>query len=174
MSEKKPTRLNVILREFNISVDRAVEYMKEKRNEIESSPNTKIPGDVYSILFNEFASDKDRKEASIEVGEEKRKEKEALKLEREKEEQQKKLEEEAKKLEVIRAKATIAGPKRVGSIDLDNPKKEIEEPKKEEPKKEESKKEETPKVEEKKQVKIQETLQPEEPKIEKKEKPIIQ
>lgn len=147
MSERKPTRLNVILREFNISLDRAVDYLKEKGIEIESSPNTKITGDVYNVLFNEFASDKDRKEASIEVGEEKRKEKEALKLEREKEEQQKKLEEEAKKTEIIRAKATLSGPKQVGSIDL-NPKKEEE--KKEEPEKE------APKVEEKPVVKQEE------------------
>src|SRR5690554_862350 len=176
MSEKKPTRLNVILREFNISLDRAVDYLKEKGIEIESSPNTKIPGDVYSILFNEFASDKDRKEASIEVGEEKRKEKEALKLEREKEEQQKKLEEEAKKLEVIRAKATITGPKRVGSIDLDKPKKEVEEPKVEEAPKVEEKPieiQETPKVEEKPKEETPEkpAIQPEKPKEKVKEQP---
>lgn len=140
MSERKPTRLNMVLKEFNISLDRAVDYLKEKGIDVDSNPNTKIAGDVYDVLFNEFASDKDRKEASIEVGEEKRKEKEALKLEREKEEQ-KRLEEEAKKAEVIRAKATLSGPKQVGSIDL-NPKK--EELKKEEPIKEEPKVEQKP------------------------------
>ncbi len=129
MSERKPTRLNMVLKEFNISLDRAVDYLKEKGIEVESNPNTRIAGKVYDVLFDEFASDKDRKEASIEVGEEKRKEKEALKLEREKEEQ-KRLEEEAKRAEVIKAKATLSGPKHVGSIDL-NPKKET--PKKEEP-----------------------------------------
>jgi len=122
MSERKPTRLNLILREFNISLERAVDYLKEKGIEIESNPNTKITGDVYSILFDQFASDKDRKKASIEIGEEKRKEKEAIKIEIEKEEQKRKLEEEAKKAEIIRAKAVISGPKQVGMIDL-NPKK---------------------------------------------------
>src|SRR5690606_32245083 len=119
MSERKPTRLNMILKEFNISLERAVDYLKEKGIVVESNPNSKIPGDVYDILFDEFASDKDRKKASIEVGEEKRKEKENLKLEREREEQQKRLEEEAKKAEVIKAKVTLSGPKQVGSINLD-------------------------------------------------------
>jgi len=121
MSERKPTRLNLILREFNISLERAVDYLKEKGIEIESNPNTKITGDIYNVLFNEFASDADRKKASIEVGEEKRKEKEAIRLEIEKEEQKRK-EEEAKKAEIIRAKAVLSGPKQVGMIDL-NPKK---------------------------------------------------
>ena len=166
MSERKPIRLNVILREFNISLDRAVDYLKEKGIEIESSPNTKITGDVYDVLFNEFASDKDRKVASIEIGEEKRKEKEALKLEREREEQRR-LEEEAKKLEVIRAKATLTGPKRVGTIDLDKPKKEKEEPKKEEAPKVEEKtvttttKQEVPQEETEKEAPKQEVVEPE-------------
>ncbi len=147
MSERKPTRLNMVLKEFNISLDRAVDYLNEKGIEVDANPNTRISGEVYDVLFNEFASDKDRKEASIEVGEEKRKEKEALKLEREKEEQQKKLEEEAKKAEVIKARAVLSGPKQVGSIDL-NPKKEKEE----EPKKE------TPKVEQKKQPTTEQSL----------------
>lgn len=155
MSERKPTRLNMVLKEFNISLDRAVDYLKEKGIDVDSNPNTRISGDIYDVLFNEFASDKDRKEASIEVGEEKRKEKELLKLEREREEQ-KRLEEEAKKAEVIRAKATLSGPKQVGSIDL-NPKK--EEPKKEIPQKEEPKVEPQPepKVEPQQEVKQVET-----------------
>src|SRR5690554_4858924 len=142
MSERKPTRLNMVLKEFNISLDRAVDYLKEKGIEVESNPNTRIEGKVYDVLFDEFASDKDRKEASIEVGEEKRKEKEALKLEREKEEQ-KRLDDEAKRAEVIKARATLSGPKHVGSIDL-NPKKTKEEPKKEEPAIKEESKVETP------------------------------
>lgn len=146
MSERKPTRLNMILKEFNISLERAVDYLKEKGIVVESNPNAKIPGDVYDILFDEFASDKDRKKASIEVGEEKRKEKENLKLEREREEQQKRLEEEAKRAEVIKAKVTLSGPKQVGSINLDA-KKPKEEPKKETPVVEEKQPEAKPVVE---------------------------
>ncbi|MDO4728056.1 MAG: translation initiation factor IF-2 [Bacteroidota bacterium] len=120
MSEKKPTRLNRVLKEFNISLERAVDYLKEQGIDIESNPNAKINANVYDILYNNFADDKEKKEASIEIGEEKRKEKEALKLEREKEEQ-KRLE-EIQKNEIIKAKATLSKPKTVGVIDL-NPKK---------------------------------------------------
>jgi len=164
MSERKPTRLNVILREFNISLERAVDYLKEKGIEVEANPNTKITGDIYNVLFNEFASDADRKKASIEVGEEKRKEKEAIKLEIE-EEQRRKLEEEAKKTEIIRAKAVLSGPKQVGMIDLNPKKTKSETPKIETT--EETPKQEPQKIEE--QPKQEETKQEEQPKSETKE-----
>lgn len=175
MSERKPTRLNMVLKEFNISLDRAVDYLKEKGIAVESNPNAKIAGDVYDVLFNEFASDKDRKKASIEVGEEKRKEKEALKLEIEKEEQ-KKLEEEAKKAEVIKAKATtLSGPKQVGSIDLNPKKPKTEEPKQEAPKEikveeKPKKQEEKPKVQPKKEEPKKEVVQSEKPKTQESKK----
>lgn len=166
MSERKPTRLNMVLKEFNISLERAVDYLKGKGITIEQNPNTKVPGDVYDLLFDEFATDKNRKDVSIKVGEEKRKEKEALRLEREREEQRR-LEEEAKKAEVIRARAVLSGPKQVGTIDL-NPKKSEEKPKEEAPKKEEK----TPEVPAAKQevapVKTEEPSKEETPKEEKK------
>ncbi|OCB74009.1 hypothetical protein LPBF_11140 [Flavobacterium crassostreae] len=85
MENKKVIRINKVLRELNISLDRAVDYLKDKGINIESNPNTKISDDVYNILCGQFAGDRGKKEASKEVGEEKRKEKVALRLEREKE-----------------------------------------------------------------------------------------
>lgn len=124
MSEERIIRINKVLRELNISLERAVDYLKDKGIAIESNPNTKISNDVYNVLCGEFAGDKGNKEASKEVGEEKRKEKEALRLEREKEiEDKRRIEEERlKQQEVIRARAVISGPVQVGKIDL-NPKK---------------------------------------------------
>lgn len=126
MSEERIIRINKVLRELNISLERAVDYLKDKGIAIEANPNTKISDDVYNVLCGQFAGDKGNKEASKEVGEEKRKEKEALRLEREKEiEDKRKLEEERlKQQEVIKARAVIAGPVQVGKIDL-NPKKAI-------------------------------------------------
>ena len=122
MSEERIIRINKVLRELNISLERAVDYLKDKGIAIEASPNTKISDDVYTILCGQFAGDKGNKEASKEVGEEKRKEKEALRLEREKEiEDKRKQDEERQRLEVIKAKAVVAAPKQVGTIDL-NPK----------------------------------------------------
>lgn len=113
-------RINKVLRELNISLERAVDYLKDKGIVIEASPNTKVSDDVYSILCGQFAGDKGNKEASKGVSEEIRKEKEALRIEREKEiEDKRKLEEERQKQqELIKAKATVIAPKQVGKIDL--------------------------------------------------------
>lgn len=124
MSEERIIRINKVLRELNISLERAVDYLKDKGIAVESNPNTKISEDVYNVLCSQFAGDKGNKEASKEVGEEKRKEKEALRIEREKEIENKRKadEEKARQLEVIKARATVTGPVQVGKIDL-NPKK---------------------------------------------------
>jgi translation initiation factor IF-2 len=119
MSEERVIRINKVLRELNISLDRAVDYLKDKGIAIDANPNAKISEKEFDILQSQFAGDKGKKEASKEVGEEKRKEKEALRLEREKEiEDKRKQDEERQRQEVIKAKATLAGPKQVGKIDL--------------------------------------------------------
>jgi|TARA_R100000479_G_scaffold174871_1_gene124348 translation initiation factor IF-2 len=120
MAEVKSKRLNKVLREFNISLDRAVEFLSSKGYEVDARPTTKISDEEYGVLFDEFETDKSKKMESKEVGEEKRKEKEELRLEREREleEKQKK---EAKK--VVKAEAKLDGPKQVGKIDLDADKK---------------------------------------------------
>lgn len=120
MSEERVVRINKVLRELNISLERAVDYLKDKGIAIDANPNAKISDAEYSILQNEFAGDKGNKAASLEVSEEKRKEKEALRIEREKEiEDKRKADEERQRLEVIKAKASVSGPKQVGTIDLD-------------------------------------------------------
>lgn len=97
MSEGKTMRLNKVLRELNISLDRAVEFLAKKGHEIESRPTTKITGDVYQILLDGFETDANKKAASKEVGEEKRKEKEAIRLEAEAKLEKKRAEEAKKK-----------------------------------------------------------------------------
>ena len=118
MAEVKTMRLNKVLREFNISLDRAVEYLSSKGYEVESRPTTKISSEEYQILLDEFQKDKSKKVASKEVGEEKRKEKEEIRIasERELEEKQKKIE-ASKKL--IKAEVKLKGPKTLGKIDLE-------------------------------------------------------
>jgi translation initiation factor IF-2 len=119
MAEVKNMRLNKVLREFNISLDRAVEYLNSKGIEIEARPTTKIDGSVYQALADEFQTDKSKKVASKEVGAERRKEQDELRVQREKE-----LEEKQKRQqEVIKAKASLNGPKQVGKVDLNAGKK---------------------------------------------------
>ncbi|NUY81582.1 translation initiation factor IF-2 [Flavobacterium sp. MAH-1] len=122
MSDERVIRINKVLRELNISLDRAVDHLKDKGIAIESNPNAKISQGEYDLLMNQFAGDRGNKVASQEVGEEKRKEKEALRIEREKEiEDKRKYDEERarQQQEVIRAKANVTGPKTVGTIDLE-------------------------------------------------------
>jgi len=140
-------RLNKVLRELNISIDRAVDFLETKGIEIEKRPTTKISAEVFDILSGEFQTDASKKMASKEVSEAKLKEKEALRLEREREIEEKSptvvaVEPEAT---VIKAKTNLSGPKKVGKIDLVKPKKDEvvqEKPAKEEAKPEAKKKEE--------------------------------
>lgn len=129
MSEERIIRINKVLRELNISLERAVDYLKDKGIAIESNPNTKISEQEFNILQSQFAGDKGNKEASKEVSEEKRKEKEALRIEREKEVEDKRKTEEdrLKQQEIIKARAVLSGPVQVGKIDL-NPKKPVPAP----------------------------------------------
>ncbi|MDC0177494.1 translation initiation factor IF-2 [Polaribacter sp.] len=118
MSEGKTMRLNKVLRELNISLDRAVEFLSDKGHEIEARPTTKITDDVYQVLLDGFETDANKKAASKEVGEEKRKEKEAIREELEAKLEKKKAE-DIKKEEVLKAKADKLEFKTVGKIDID-------------------------------------------------------
>ena len=124
MSESRTVRLNKVLRELNISLDRAVEYLAKNGHQIEARPTTKISSEIYQILQDGFETDANKKAASKEVGEEKRKEKEAIRLELEAKIERKRLEEE-KKEEVLRAKAEKLQIKTVGKIDIDPKKAEL-------------------------------------------------
>ncbi len=119
-------RLNKVLRELNISIDRAVDFLETKGIEVEKRPTTKISSEVYQVLSDEFETDANKKVASKEVSEAKLKEKEALRVEREKEIEAKLQKEEAAKAEVVKAKSTLEGPKQVGKIDLDTKKQKVE------------------------------------------------
>jgi len=127
MTIYKPQRFNKVLRELNISLDRAVEFLNGQGLDIDARPTTKVSQEIYTILSDEFQTDKSKKVASKEIGEEKRKEKEELRLAQEREAETKRLEEEARRNEIYKTESEkISGPKTVGKIDI--------EPKKEEPK----------------------------------------
>tara|TARA_B100000902_G_C27302263_1_gene913514 strand:- start:67 stop:2733 length:2667 start_codon:yes stop_codon:yes gene_type:complete len=121
MKETSKVRLNVALRELNISLDRAVEFLSHKKIEIEARPTTKISKDIYQLLLDEFEIDKSKKDASHEISEEKKKEKESIRVLQEKKELERQ-EKQQKFQEIIKAKATINKPVTLGKIDLDHPK----------------------------------------------------
>ena len=111
-------RLNKVLRELNISLDRAVEFLDSKGVEIEKRPTTKISEEVYGILSDEFQTDASKKVASQEVSEAKLKEKEVLREQRERELEERQRAAE-KREEIVKASKTLVGPKQVGKIDLE-------------------------------------------------------
>jgi translation initiation factor IF-2 len=165
MADNAKIRLNKVLRELNISLDRAVDFLNGKGHDVEARPTTKISDDVYQVLLDEFQTDKSKKVASKEVGEEKRKEKEAIRVQLEKEQEDRRIARERRNTEAeqntLMGKVELTGPKMVGKIDL-NPKK------KEEPAKEEAKVKE--KVEAKVEVKETPKVVEEKPK----EVPVVQ
>ncbi|MDB2327537.1 translation initiation factor IF-2 [Flavobacteriaceae bacterium] len=118
MANQPSVRLNKVLRELNISLDRAVEFLNQKGIEIDARPTTKITTEVYSKLLDEFETDKSKKVASHEVSEEKRKEKESLRIIQEKKEQER-LDQIAKRESLKTNIVALEKPKSLGKIDLD-------------------------------------------------------
>ncbi|SHE51844.1 bacterial translation initiation factor 2 (bIF-2) [Psychroflexus salarius] len=119
MAEAKQKRLNKVLKEFNISLDRAVEYLGSQGYEIEARPTTKISQDVYQVLFDKFETDKSKRVESKEVSEERKKEKEALRLAREKELLKKKEEEAKREAEATKKAAEAEKAKKAAEAEAE-------------------------------------------------------
>jgi len=119
MADQPSVRLNKVLRELNISLDRAVEFLNQKGIEVDARPTTKITTEVYKTLLDEFETDKSKKVASHEISEEKRKEKETLRIIQEKKEQER-LDQIAKREALKTNRVALEKPKTLGKIDLDS------------------------------------------------------
>tara|TARA_Y100000741_G_scaffold285508_1_gene225314 strand:- start:690 stop:1388 length:699 start_codon:yes stop_codon:yes gene_type:complete len=121
MSDKPSVRINKVLRELNISLDRVAEFLLKKKIKIDIRPTTKITNEVYQILLDEFEGDKSDRVASDEISEVKRKEKEEkenLRISLEENDQsQKNKFIEKENINIFRS--PINKPKMVGKIDLD-------------------------------------------------------
>jgi translation initiation factor IF-2 len=75
----KGIRLSKVAREFNLGLHTVVEYLDKQGHKVESNPNTKIQGDLYDLLQAEFGKDKEIKEKSRKVVEQ-RQERETISL----------------------------------------------------------------------------------------------
>ena len=60
MSETKSVRLNKLVREFNVSIDRIYSFLESKGIE-DLKPNTKVSHEIYMELLGEFDSEKKAK-----------------------------------------------------------------------------------------------------------------
>ncbi len=110
-------RLNQVIRELNISLERAVEYLSSKGIEVEARPTTKISGETHELLLDGFKTDRKNKKASEEISEEKRKEKEEIRIAFEKKKEQE--HEKEAKHEIVKAKTEKLEVKIVGKIELE-------------------------------------------------------
>ena len=113
-------RLNKVLRELNISIDRVADFLESKGHKIEKRPTTKISKDLYDLLCDEFHIDADKKIASKEVVEAKNKEKEKI---REKQEREQENYTNKAQPQIIKASSKVVQFKKLGKIDLDSDKK---------------------------------------------------
>ena len=127
----KAKRLNKVAKEFNISISTIVDFLKTKGFEIDSKPNTKIEGEILSVLEDEFAEDKEAKLKSQDavVGREKREslsikdlKKEGASEDEEEDEEDNEYEEQddAKPATETAASKSKVGLEVVGKIDLDS------------------------------------------------------
>jgi len=112
-------RLNKVLRELNISIDRVADFLESKGHKIEKRPTTKISKDLYDLLCDEFQIDADKKIASKEVVEAKNKEKEKI---REKHEREQENHINKAEPEIIKASSKVVQFKKIGKIDLSSDK----------------------------------------------------
>ncbi len=117
MSEVKTHRLASVAKELNVGISTLVDHLHNKGfKDVAGSPNTKLSEEQYSILLREFRSDKDVKDIAEQINIGKRKEEELTIKEVLKETP--KVEEE-----IVSVKHEVEGPKIIGKIDLDKPKK---------------------------------------------------
>ena len=107
-----PVRLNKVLKELNISLDRAVEFLSSKKIEIEPRPTSKIDQETYGLLLAEFQTDKSDKDKLEEINTQKKKELEEKQIIEEKlqEKSDEKLEVEEEASKEIESKTEISKP----------------------------------------------------------------
>ncbi len=67
-ASNRPVRLSKAAREFNISLDKIVDYLADNGFEVDRSPNFKLDQDMYAMLTSEFQEEKHVKEISQQKG----------------------------------------------------------------------------------------------------------
>ncbi len=167
-------RISQVARKLNVGRNTILDFLTEKGYEVDKSPNAKIDAEQFDLLSREFAdSAHDKEEASelvigtkpddvvIKTGGDVKKEyEERILITDNIEHEEPKV--EKPEVETVSAKRKLDGPKVVGKIDLDAPKKKTEEKKEETPKVEEPPKKPEKEVEVKKETTEEVILTPKE------------
>ena len=119
MSDKKSVRLNKLVKEFNVSIDRIYSFLEAKGIE-DLKPNTKVSHDVYMDLLGEFDSEKKAKLSAELLSKEKELAKaEEIIKQQEAEEKAQKVAEEKKKVELelkVKKEAAVAEQEKEAAV----------------------------------------------------------
>ncbi len=161
MAVGKTNRLSKVAREFNVGIHTIVEFLQKKGFDVELNPNTKVTGEMYDHIQNEYSTDLNVRKKSEALSKQKP-QKETISIEdirkdldtSSEKDKSKKEETKVEKVDVPKKEA----PKVLGKIDLDNlskKKKPEDQPTKEIP---------ASKKPEKEPVKEEKTVQPKEEK----------
>ncbi len=57
-------RLSKVVKDLNVGLSTAVDFLRKKGHVVDSNPNNKISDDEYALLVKEFSTDKDLKQLS--------------------------------------------------------------------------------------------------------------
>ncbi|MDH5605026.1 MAG: translation initiation factor IF-2 N-terminal domain-containing protein, partial [Cyclobacteriaceae bacterium] len=70
MAEEKTMRLSQVARKLNVGRATIIDFLKDKGEDIDSNPNSKISGEQYAMLSKEFATSASEKEeaSSLTIG----------------------------------------------------------------------------------------------------------
>ena len=123
-------RLSKVVKDLNVGLSTAVEFLQKKGHAIESNPNTKISDEQYTLLMREFSSDKNFKIESERVSQQRQELKEkhtdSIAIEgfgKEPKPKEKPKEKEAELIPIKIADYLRPQIKIVGSVDLEKKKK---------------------------------------------------
>ena len=131
MSDKEIVRLNKLVKEFNVSVDRIFAFLETKGIK-DLNPNSKVSHDVYMDLLGEFDSEKKAKLSAELLAKEKELAKAEEIIKQQEIDEKAKIESEKRRLEVAKntdtdnkEKKSEETPKIIGRLDLEVKKVEV-------------------------------------------------
>ena len=128
-------RLNKVTRDLNVGIATVVDFLKKKGFDIIENPNTKISQEQYSMLVNEFSTDKNlriKSERFIqERQEDKKRNKASVAIDGY--ESKEAVDEKSNIVETVVPEEVRPKVKAVGKIDLDKPSRKVEDKKKDKP-----------------------------------------
>jgi len=117
MSNKETVRLNKLVKEFNVSIDRIFSFLESKGIK-DLKPNSKVSYDIYMNLLGEFDSEKKAKLSAELLAKEKELAKAEEIIKQQEAEEKAKLEAEEKTKQEIKKDEVKNTPKIVGKLDV--------------------------------------------------------